>query len=257
MGNVYEHQNDGIIENGNYIHNYVCEEELRANWNKISSISYDSLDKANQPIRSTLIRYLNSKGLTKDAEGLSKINSTDKERIERGVANICYEEGNIFKKMIYVIAFEHDQHKQHSNSIKGHSLYQRFELWKTSLQIIRKHFIFGVGTGDVADAIKEQLIENNSPLKDTNMRTHNQYLTFLLSFGIIGFLVFVFSLFYAPIKEKMFSIPIFLIFFSIVLLSMLSEDTLETEAGVTFFVFFYSYFIVNVKSFTQSTKKNE
>jgi len=32
-------------------------------------------------------------------------------------------------------------------------------------------------------------------------------------------------------------------FFCIALLSMLNEDTLETQAGVTFFAFFYCFFI--------------
>ncbi len=246
LGNTYEHRNDGIIENGNFIHNYICEDELREEWNKKSPIPYDSLDNAKQPIRSTLIRYLNSKGLTKDAEGLSKLDSKDIKHIERGIANIYYAEGSVLRKMIYVIAFEHEQYKK-NNYVKGHSLYQRFELWKTSLQIVKNHFVFGVGTGDVADVIKVQLIKNNSELKGTDMRTHNQYITFLLSFGIVGFLIFVFSLFYAPIRQKAFRNPLFLLFFSIVLLSMFSEDTLETEAGVTFFAFFYSFFIVNGK----------
>ena len=81
----------------------------------------------------------------------------------------------------------------------------------------------------------------NSPLeKKFRLGAHNQYLTFAVTFGIAGFVWFLFSLFY-PLRQlvqaKMFDY-FYITFFVIALLSMLSEDTLETQAGVSFFAFF-------------------
>jgi hypothetical protein len=47
---------------------------------------------------------------------------------------------------------------------------------------------------------------------------------------------------------------LFLVFQGIVLLSMLNEDTLETQAGVTFYAFFNAFFWFN--NYSNETRKN-
>jgi O-antigen ligase len=102
----------------------------------------------------------------------------------------------------------------------------------------------GVGTGDVNDAIQENLTKNNSQLKDLNIRTHNQYLTFLLTFGVVGTFIIVFFFVYAVRKEKLLSSPLIVAFLCIFLVSFISEDTLETAAGCLFTTFFFALFVV-------------
>jgi len=46
---------------------------------------------------------------------------------------------------------------------------------------------------------------------------------------------------------RKFSDYFFLVFFIIVMLSMIPEDTIESQAGVTFFAFFYSLFLFGKK----------
>ncbi|MEZ5147539.1 MAG: O-antigen ligase family protein [Bacteroidales bacterium] len=46
----------------------------------------------------------------------------------------------------------------------GHSVIQRFEYWKTAVRIISKHFIFGVGTGDVKQAFIDEYQSGKSVL---------------------------------------------------------------------------------------------
>jgi O-antigen ligase len=94
----------------------------------------------------------------------------------------------------------------------------------------------GVGTGDVRDEIEKQYQIDNSILSDEyRLRAHNQFLTFLVSFGIIGLIVFVLSIIYPLFKIT--DSYLYLSFVVIALLSMLTEDTLESQAGVTFFAF--------------------
>ncbi len=52
---------------------YVCEPELKKEWNKISTISYESVDRRGQQVSLTIRRYLTSKGLRKDSAALARL----------------------------------------------------------------------------------------------------------------------------------------------------------------------------------------
>jgi len=131
---------------------------------------------------------------------------------------------------------------KHTGNTKGYSVIQRLELIKASLNIIKNNFWFGVGTGDMVNAYDQQLHDMHSDLYGTKLRSHNQYLSIFSALGLFGFLIFMIALFYPVILNKRISNYYFLTFFIIFLLSMLNEDTIESQAGVTFFAFFYSFF---------------
>ena len=121
---------------------------------------------------------------------------------------------------------------------------QRYEYWKTSLSIIKKHWLIGVGSGDLKNVFNEQYKESHSKLLPIWwQRSHNQFLRITAAFGIIGFIWFMISLIYPPVKSGKYKHYLYQVFFMIAIFSMLSEDTLETQAGVTFFAFFNSFFI--------------
>jgi len=126
----------------------------------------------------------------------------------------------------------------------GHSVVQRLEYWKAALGIISSNPIIGVGTGDIQDAFDEQYEIMHSHLSDRwRLRAHNQYLTMFAVFGVVGFLLFLFSLIYPYMKEKKTMNFCYSVFLLIILISMITEDTLETQAGVTFYAFFNSLFL--------------
>ena len=52
-------------------------------------------------------------------------------------------------------------------------------------------------------------------------------------------------------KEEWFKNYLFTFSFFIAFLSMINEDTLETQAGATFFAYFYSLFLFAYKSKNQ------
>jgi O-antigen ligase len=116
---------------------------------------------------------------------------------------------------------------------------QRAEFWKAAYGIFKEHFFFGTGTGDIVDAYKIQYEKMNSHLAPKyRLRAHNQYLTFAATFGIFGLLYFIFALVYpmrALNKTRDF---LYITFWLTAALSMITEDTLETQAGITFFAFF-------------------
>ncbi len=254
-GNHYEH-NTGLreMENGNYTWINICEPELEKEWNRKSSIEYHSTDINGHELRHTLIRYLTSLGLDKDSAGIAQLTETDILNIESGMANIIYENNKWLYPRIYQIVWEIDNYRKGGNP-SGHSFAQRFKYWKTGIEIIRNNFWFGVGTGDVAIAFEKQYIENKTRLApEWQLRAHNQFITFVISFGITGFIIVMFGMI-SPffIERKQFQILPFAFAF-IALLSMITEDTLETQAGATFFAFFYALFIF---AHQQSNPDNE
>ncbi|MGQ9846907.1 MAG: O-antigen ligase family protein [Bacteroidales bacterium] len=230
------------VENGNKVWYYIQEYELRKEWNKRSSICYDCYDFKGNNIKFTLIRYLTSKGLTKDSLGCSKLSIEDIKAIEKGIANYKYTEKWSFYPYIYSLMWDYYSYKYLGN-VNGSSIFQRLEYLKTALAIINDHFWFGVGTGNVQKSFDKKYNELKSSLKpEFRLRAHNQLITFLLTFGIFAFVWIIFAFIYPYFKQ--FHPPQFLslIFFLIVFISFFNEDTLETQAGITFVVYFYTLF---------------
>jgi hypothetical protein len=234
-----------LIEDGKFIGLFLCEEELKDVWNKRSLIDYDATDNKGQSIRSTLIRFLTSKNLRKDKEGVEKLSDAEITFIENGIANANYIYHSGISSRISKILFGYQVYLKTSDP-GGNSLTKRFEHWKASSGIIKENIWFGVGTGNIPQAFDKQydLMPSNLA-KDQRMESHNQYLHVLLNMGIIGFIWFLFALLYPAIKtKKIFSLQ-YLSFLLIILISMLTEDTLETQSGVTFFAFFNTLFTLS------------
>jgi hypothetical protein len=245
-GNLYLH--DTCIygkENGMYVGLYFCPVELPKAWSERSKIDYFGQDENGQNLQATLVRYLNSKGYRKDAEGVQKLTDEEIKLIEKGVANINYLSPNPIKKALLQFLFGYEQYVE-AQDPRGSSVMQRIELWKASVNIISDNFWFGVGTGDIPDIFKYELNKMDSKLENSSLRSHNQFLSITVGFGIFGLIFFLFSLIYPPVKEHKFRDLNYVVFFTIFMLSLLNEDTIESQAGVTFFAFFNALLIFGV-----------
>lgn len=242
QGNPYTFNLDNPeMENGYPAYIYMCEEELRSAWNKRSAISYDSLDMKMQPLRFTLIRFLASKGLRKDSAAMAVLTDEEIRSIERGVPNVNFQSPSIKVRLMQVI-WEFEQYT-HGGDPNGHSIMQRMESWKASWNVVCEHPLLGVGTGDLPFEVHRQYALMNSRLNaDHYLRSHNQYLSIAAAFGITGFIYFLFALLY-PVTVKENRNYFYLTFILTVLFSMLTEDTLETQPGATFFAFFNAFFL--------------
>jgi hypothetical protein len=248
QGNPYTHNiRSTQTENGNLVWIYIQWDELRKSWNARSSTRFDSLDQRNQPVYYTLVRFLTSKGLRKDAEGVNSLTPREIRAVENGIANATYIEGFGLKGRIFELLYGWESYKSTGNPT-GFTLMQRFEFWKASRAIISDYWLTGVGTGDMNVAFQNRYVIMHSKLAPAQRwRSHNQYLSIFVGFGIVGFMWFLFALFYPPFALRRFTDFFFLAFFIIAMLSMLSEDTIETQVGVTFFFFYYSFFLFGRK----------
>lgn len=244
-GRPYQHNlTDKTLENGHYVGLYICEEELKKSWEQRSSIGYEQCGQNGFPVYSTLIRYLTSKGLTKDSAGVSKLQAEDIASIEKGVANYIYNKRffSIYPR-IYQTIWEMDIYlKTGDPNMK--SLAKRIEFEKAAFTTIKEHPVFGVGTGNWKQAFADAYRENKSLLDPKEYASaHNQYLNYLVKFGILGFLWIMFA-WIAPLfltkRNHYYPAVILLLVLGI---SNFSDSNLEAHMGISFFIFFYSLFL--------------
>lgn len=234
-------------ENGYFTRKNIAWLEFSRAWNKKSSIHFEDNDLKGQKIKGTLIRFITSKGLRKDKKAIDSLSEEEVKAIENGIPNYKYLKMDELNIRIHKIIWEYDLYIN-GGSINGHSVLMRWEYWKTAINIIKNNPLIGVGTGDVHDAFNDQYKKDNSDLVPKyRLRAHSQYLTYGVTFGLIGFIWFLICLFYPIMKTKLYRNFLYLSFFSIVTLSMITEDTLETQVGINYFVFFNALFLLNLK----------
>jgi hypothetical protein len=244
LGNPYIHDTTlQVPENGHWVYLYVQNDELKEVWKRRSNLDFDGTDKKGNSLRFTIYRYLTSKGLRKDAEGLESLSQDEILAIENSVANVDDLAKSSFRKRIKAILWEIQVYKS-TGFMSGHSVTQRLEFWRAGERIIGKNWLLGTGTGDIVQAFDNEYHEMNSSLdKQFRWRSHNQYISMLATFGIFGLLWFLFVLFSPGFLCGMNKDYFYFIFLCVLLLSMLTEDTLEDQAGVTFYAFFTSFFL--------------
>jgi len=250
MGNNYnQYKEKQDIENGNPVWINVCEYEVDAAWRaRTGTSAYDYNAYGYQHLY-PLVRFLASKGENKDAAAVMKLSNDEIKAIQSGIANVnrMHHQGGV-KQRLDDLAWEYRSYYYNGNAT-GQSFTQRLEFWKTAAYIFSKQPFTGVGTGDVNEAFKSAYNELHSKLDEKwRLRSHNQYLSFAVAFGVLGMFYLVFALFYPFLAQKLWRNYLYSAFLFIAVFSMLSEDTLETQAGVTFFAFLNCFLLRNAES---------
>ena len=258
-GHYYHHDTFNLtLENGNYINLYVSPLELEEEWGKVSDIKYvKGKDAKGQYVYTTLIRYMTSLGLRKDKEGFSHLSERDIKAIENGVANVRFLYANALDNRIYTVIWEFDKWLK-SKHVQGHSVTQRFEFWRTGWHIFQDNLLIGIGTGDMNIEYNKMYDKLGSKLgKDYRLRAHNQYLNFMITFGIMGFLFFLLIMAYPFYGNKYANSFLYIGFSLILYTSMLNEDTLETQVGVTLYAFFNAFFLYSLTGLSRVAPKTD
>lgn len=241
-GNEYSHNVDSYhVENGNYVELYICVKELEESWKKRSLIPLlEGKDENGQQILYTLFRYMTSKGLRKDAEGLSKLTDRDIINIEKGFTNYRFTNKISYKERLNDIFWQIHIYFNGADP-STHSVIQRLEFAYCAISAIKENPWFGVGAGAMRSTLDHHYEKINTKLSSLHRKTpHNQYLSFLMQYGIIGLSIFLLSLLIATKRENKFSHYPYFVFLLIFLISMINEDTLTTQLGVAFYAFFGS-----------------
>jgi len=244
-GNKYTHNKDNFrLENGYHAGYYMCKNELAKEWNKRSSVKFNEKGNNDFVIRYTVIRYMTSLGLPKDSVGVWKLTSQDITNIENGMSNYKFSNTLSLSNRIYKVIWQYHEYK-FTKDANNQSITQRYEFLLTSFRIIKKNLLIGVGTGDVKDAFKQQYIDDNSNLKPKNrLRSHNQLVTFVITFGLFLGIWCILALFIPLFLNKKHKEFLPIIFLVIAIFSMLTDNSLETTTSISFFAIFYSLLIL-------------
>lgn len=245
-GRKYKHNAKVLTrENGYLLYDNLNEEEMRREWNARSSVRYnDTINSFNYG--AVLIRFLTSKGISKDSVGVSLLTKSEIKAIEVGVPNFYYLTANPISRRIHV-GFMEFRNAIENEKYLGSSVASRFIYAKTGYEIFKENFWTGIGTGDVNDEFLHQYEKLNTKEERYDKKSHNQYITTALTLGVFG-LVFFTGILGLLIKTyKGTLIYLFFLGQLILLLGMLWEDTLETQAGVAIFSLVLNLFLFEKK----------
>lgn len=249
-GNPYEHDLHSLVESGSLTGVYVCREELKTAWAQRSDIEYDALTEA------TLIRYLNSLHQSKDSLSVMAMSDGDVRNVELRIANAAYTQVFGLKKSLYPIFFSYQLYQAYG-IVEESTLLQRVECWKASWHQIALHPVLGMGLGDHKKAVDEQLqARKSSNMNKTMMGSHNQFLSFWLMGGGIVLAYFLFSVFYPFIEKKEKISFVYVAFFILMFCSMFTEDTLETQAGMTLYAVMNAILLYSKAGIRPSAEKS-
>lgn len=226
------------LEKGRLVWENYCAEEINEAWQARTGKNIREKDQLGQEFQFTIMRYLTWLNLSKDYEGIMKLSDADVLNILQGKPTPEHADNiNNPVDRLHELAKEY-RIWYYTGWANGQSMALRIEYVKTAKWIFTQHLLTGVGTGDLPSAYTAAYNELHSTLQpEWRLRAHNQYLTFGVAFGIPGmaFLIFVLAwLLVQSWKKENLLMAVFLV---IAAISFLNEDTLETQAGVTFFAF--------------------
>jgi hypothetical protein len=236
-GEPYKHYTENlVVENGRYIYLNIAPKELRQAWDERSDFTLAENQDEHPELYPNILRYITSKGLKKDRAGVYALSEADIRNIESGIPSVLYVQKKGIPLRFHTFLFGLHVFET-TGSASGYSFFQRLIFWKVGTAIAKENFLLGVGTGDVQTAFDEMYTRLDPDIKEEfRLRGHNQFLTFLISFGLPGLILFasIFLLYFYKSRGNYLVVAVGIA----VLASCLTEDTLETQAGVTFFSFF-------------------
>ena len=122
--------------------------------------------------------------------------------------------------------------------------YSRAARWDVGIQLFLNKPFFGYGAGNEKKILTEAYLENGLIYAAQNKYdTHNQYLSYMLEFGVIGLLLFMYFLFF-NLKHALRTKEILPSFFiiSIAFIGFV-ENFFNNNVGITFIAFFGTVFL--------------
>ncbi len=225
-GEPYVHRLDKrATENGHFIWTHVAWGELAHGWKQRSSMPF-------KEVQPRLIRFLASKGLRKDREGVAALTAEEVAAIEMGYASVVEWQGvgwaPRWNRMCFNWGQWLDGRQSADASLLARSVYQKTAWQAIEDRMALGFWMAGTGSGD-AQVAMEQAYAKHRPdwPAESRHRPHQQYLSLMLGLGWVGLALWLWALLKGwRISEAW---PAVLV----LALSGLTEDTLQTQAGVT------------------------
>jgi len=165
-----------------------------------------------------------------------------------GVITYSLKNTYIYQRMTNQLVWELTENK--GTSFDGvYSSDSRISRWKAIIIKSMERPLFGFGSASEDRVVLDVYRDNNLQYALANKYgPHNQYFSFLLEYGLIGFFLFCYYLginIFNQLKQKN---TIFCLFFIFVAVACIFDSLMYINAGVIFFAFFGNLFtIINWK----------
>ncbi len=135
-----------------------------------------------------------------------------------------------------------------TNTSTSESNAARWLVWQTGIDIVKENAITGVGTGDIKDVLMAEYAKRNmTGAMEKKLNAHNQFLETAIGQGVVGLLVLLLVFFIPFIRAFKDNNIVWMLFLVLVGFNFLFESMLNTQLGVFFFAYFYSFFIFEHK----------
>lgn len=150
--------------------------------------------------------------------------------------------GERFEKLKnYNFSFPEGKYEDNYPNISNEQI--RNGIYFCSYETLKLEPILGYGVGDVDAKLQscyDEKFTNTDTYKVISYNSHNEYLNIILSSGIIGLILFLFSQFYFLRKAFYYKLGIYISFVFFIFLNFSFENILSRHDGVIFFGFFNS-----------------
>lgn len=150
--------------------------------------------------------------------------------------------GERFEKLKnYNFSFPEGKYEDNYPNISNEQI--RNGIYFCSYETLKLEPILGYGVGDVDAKLQscyDEKFTNTDTYKVISYNSHNEYLNIILSSGIVGLVLFLFSQFYFLRKAFYYKLGIYISFVFFIFLNFSFENILSRHDGVIFFGFFNS-----------------
>jgi O-antigen ligase len=121
----------------------------------------------------------------------------------------------------------------------------RIAIWDCSTDIIRRNWLFGVGTGDVQDSLQAAYMNRKFYFAAFHNRynAHNQYLEMWLANGLPGLIIYILCLVVPLVMHARNGTALdYVLFLCLVIMISFTETFLNVNKGIIWYSFFNSIF---------------
>ncbi len=119
----------------------------------------------------------------------------------------------------------------------------RMARWKCAWELFLQSPLIGFGTGSETDLLKEKYFEKHFYVSYLNeLNTHNEYISYLLKAGVPGLILYLYVLIIGLVKALNRRDFLYFSFLLTIVIVSFSENILDTNKGIFYFSFFYSFF---------------
>lgn len=123
----------------------------------------------------------------------------------------------------------------------------RLDRWQAATEVIAEHPLIGHGSGSELYILSDKFFAKKLYSAYLfKLNAHNQYLSFLLTSGVIGLLIYLVTLAFGFVTAWLRTDVLFITFMLLIATVSVSESLLNAEKSIYFYALFFSFFVFSI-----------